>query len=70
MAKCDHVTRDSDSSGMAVKAIECVCEDCENKEFCPVYMGQNCLLVKEHEEVLFSETHTLMKAKNGRTAFK
>lgn len=23
------------------------CEACEQKELCPVYMGQSCLLVKE-----------------------
>ena len=32
------------------KSVECVCESCENKELCPVYTGQSCLLVKEHEE--------------------
>ena len=28
------------------------CEACENKELCPVYMGQGCLLVQEHKEEL------------------
>jgi len=28
------------------------CDSCDNKELCPVYMGQNCLLVKEHKEEL------------------
>lgn len=26
------------------------CEGCEQKELCPVYMGQNCLLTIEHKE--------------------
>ncbi len=43
--------------------VENDCDKCENKELCPVYMGQSCLLVKEHEEVLNSETHTLMREK-------
>lgn len=25
------------------------CEKCEQKELCPVYMGQSCLLVQDHE---------------------
>lgn len=29
-----------------------VCEMCENRELCPVYMGQSCLLTKEHSDVI------------------
>jgi len=25
-----------------------VCESCGQKELCPVYLGQSCLLVQEH----------------------
>ena len=36
--------------------IENTCEACEQKELCPVYRGQGCLLVKQHkEEILMKE---------------
>ena len=37
---------------MSNAGIENDCELCENKELCPVYMGQSCLLAKEHDEVV------------------
>lgn len=48
MAKRDEHTGNSGQTGMAINT----CEACENKEFCPVYMGQNCLLVKEHNDLI------------------
>lgn len=28
------------------------CEECPQKELCPVYMGQSCLLIKEHDDII------------------
>lgn len=30
--------------------IKGTCDECDQKELCPVYMGQECLLVKEHND--------------------
>ncbi len=35
---------------MSVSRTENICEQCNNRELCPVYSGENCLLVKEHIE--------------------
>ena len=38
------------------------CEGCEQKELCPVYMGQSCLLVRQHrEEIMNEEKQELLK---------
>lgn len=47
---CGHrYTRDPGGTCMAVVDD---CEKCEQKELCPVYSGDHCLLVQEHEEEL------------------
>jgi len=37
-------------SSSSVSLIENTCESCIQKELCPVYMGESCNLVREHEE--------------------
>ena len=37
-------------SSSSVSLIENTCESCIQKELCPVYMGEHCSLVREHEE--------------------
>lgn len=45
----------SSSSESHILKIENLCEQCENKELCPVYMGQSCLLVQEQIQSIFGE---------------
>ena len=44
MAERDEHVGDPGKAGVD---IENVCEACDQKELCPVYMGQGCLLVQE-----------------------
>ena len=35
------------------------CIGCDNRELCPVYMGQSCLLVQQHfDAICCSESNT------------